>query len=197
MGHEIVVPGASAPLTGPAAVTQDDGVVTVVAGPRTDLFVSPGGAPPVLTAPRALTPVRGDFAFSARVSCDGTATFDAAVLLAWAGEDRWAKLCLERSPADVFTVVGVVTRGVSDDANAWVVPGTSTWLRISRHGPATAFHASSDGRRWDLVRQFALGEDTELSIGVLGQSPTGEGCTSRFEDLRVVPEGVAEIRSGE
>jgi regulation of enolase protein 1 (concanavalin A-like superfamily) len=204
MTPEITIDGLPAPLAWqlPPVSWQPTGpdAVTVTAGPKTDLFIDPAGSPAQLTAPRALLPVSGDFSFSARVSCDHAATYDAAVLLAWAADDRWAKLCLERSPAGVMTVVSVITRGLSDDANGWPMPGGEVWLRISRHGPAIALHASADGRRWDLVRHLALGDspggDGGLSVGISAQSPIGEGATSHFHEIRLAPAGVADIRDG-
>jgi regulation of enolase protein 1 (concanavalin A-like superfamily) len=77
------------------------------------------------------------------------------------------------------------------------VPAGSTWLRISRRGPATALHASADGERWELVRHFALDGNGPVHIGVLAQSPTGAGATSQFAQVRFAPEGVKDIRSGE
>lgn len=171
--------------------------LSVTAGPATDLFVDPAGGAAQLSAPRALMAVTGDYRFSARVSCAAAATFDAAVLVAWVDNDRWVKLCLERSPAGVLTVVSVVTRGASDDANSWPVPAGPIWLRISRRGPATALHASADGQRWDLVRHFALGGDGSTRVGVLAQSPTGAGVVSRFEQVRFAPTGVPDVRDGQ
>ena len=53
-------------------------------------------------------------------------------------------------------VVSVVTRGVSDDCNSFVVDGASVWLRVARVGSAFAFHASTDGSNWSFIRHFAL-----------------------------------------
>jgi regulation of enolase protein 1 (concanavalin A-like superfamily) len=200
---EVVLDGLPAPLAWqlpPVSwqATAADGLA-ITAGAGTDLFVDPAGSAAQLSAPRELMPVLGDYRLSARVSCAATATFDAAALLAWVAADRWAKLCLERSPAGVLTVVSVVTRGLSDDANGWPVPSGSTWLRISRRGAASALHASADGERWDLVRHFALGGDGDgpVQVGVLAQSPTGAGVVSEFAQVRFAPNGVSDIRSGE
>ena len=57
----------------------------------------------------------------------------------------WAKLCFEYSPQREPMVVSVVTRGLSDDCNSFVVDGATVWLRIARVGSAFAFHASTDG----------------------------------------------------
>lgn len=201
MADDVVLDGLPAALRWqPAPVswqrTAPDGLV-VAAGPGTDLFVDPAGSAAQLSAPRALMPVTGDYRFSARVSCDSAATFDAAALLAWVTADRWVKLCLERSPAGVMTVVSVVTRGLSDDANGWPVPSGSTSLRISRTGAASALHARADGEPWQLVRHCALGGDGPVAVGVLAQSPTGAGVVSRFEQVRFGSEGLTDIRGGE
>src|SRR5882672_8559701 len=73
--------------------------LTLAAAPHTDLFIDPAGADPVLNAPRSLEPMPdNDFQLSARVTVDFGQTYDAGVLLIWADECSWAKLCFERSP---------------------------------------------------------------------------------------------------
>jgi regulation of enolase protein 1 (concanavalin A-like superfamily) len=176
-----------------------EGALTVEAGPRTDLFVDPGQAsPPVLNAARLLAgPVDGDFLLSARVTVDFAATYDAGVLLVWADEANWAKLCFEYSPRNEPMIVSVVTRGTSDDCNSTVVGRNVAWLRIGRIGQAYAFHSSADGRAWQLVRHFALSEAGETLIGFEAQSPTGEGCSVRFDQVRFEARTLADMRSGE
>jgi regulation of enolase protein 1 (concanavalin A-like superfamily) len=175
-----------------------DGALTATAGPRTDLFIDPDGGAPKLTAPRLLaTAPAGDFTFSARVGVDFATDFDAGVLLLHATDEAWAKLCFEYSPQGEAMVVSVVTRGVSDDANAFVVDGGEVWLRISRRGGAYAFHASEDGQLWQFVRQFALPEPAPVRVGLAPQSPTGEGCTVTFDEIRFAAERLEDLRSGE
>jgi hypothetical protein len=94
-------------------------------------------------------------------------------------------------------IVSVVTRGVSDDCNSFAVAGGSVWLRIARLGPASAFHASTDGRRWELVRHFSLGESVEPAIGFEAQSPTGQGCNVTFDQVRFDARRLADLRSGD
>src|SRR5438477_881248 len=134
----------------------DDGALAITAGPRTDMFVNPAGADVVLNAPRLVFAPSGDFMLSARVTVEFAATFDAGVLLLYAGERSWAKLCFEYSPQRQPMIVSVVTQGFSDDANAYVVAGNQTFLRVSRLGRAFAFHASDDGAYWQLIRNFTL-----------------------------------------
>ena len=168
----------------------------VEAGRLTDLFVDPGGESVRLNAPRLVgVPPEGDYQFSARVGVEFSATFDAGVLLVWADETRWAKLCFERSPGRAPMIVSVVTRRSSDDANGFIATGRTVWLRISRRGRAYAFHASTDGRSWSFVRHFDLGAEA-TQIGFVSQSPTGEGCTVTFEDIRFVQRRLPDLRDG-
>jgi regulation of enolase protein 1 (concanavalin A-like superfamily) len=93
-------------------------------------------------------------------------------------------------------IVSVVTQGFSDDANAYVVAGNQTFLRIARLGRAFAFHASEDGRYWQLIRNFTLEPSDQLAAGFVAQSPTGAGCTATFAQIVYAPERLADLRSG-
>jgi uncharacterized protein len=114
-----------------------------------------------------------------------------------AHERLWAKLFLELSPEGKPTVVSVVTRGVSDDCNSFVTERNDVWLRTARLGAAFAFHASTDGMHWELVRHFALAADSELQVGFLVQSPLGGGCTVRFDEIAFTQVRLEDIRSGD
>jgi uncharacterized protein len=174
----------------------DGAVLTVTAGPRTDLFVDPDGTAEMDNAPSLTGRPDGDFQLAARVSVEHAATFDAGVLLLHAHQRAWAKLCLEYSPQGQATVVSVVTRGRSDDCNSFAVDGRQAWLRVSRLGPAFAFHASTDGASWRLVRYFALEPAGALAVGFMAQSPTGEGCTATFDQIRFTPWRLVDLRGG-
>jgi regulation of enolase protein 1 (concanavalin A-like superfamily) len=181
-------------LNEPVRVSEDDGSVTIEAGPRTDFFRSPQGDEPKLSGVAYVGAVEGDFTLSARLHVPFAAPFDAGALLLWGDEDRWAKLCFECSPALEPMVVSVVTRGVSDDANGVPVAGNDVWLRIARVGSAYAFHSSFDGERWSFARHFALG--SPLEAGLVAQSPTGEGCAVTFSELRFERRSLGDLRDG-
>lgn len=188
--------------------------MTVAAQPRTDIFIDPVSDPmsgpagagasvavnaeSMLNATTLLGDVpEGDFQLSARVTVGFAADFDAGVLLLWHDERHWGKLCFEFSPAGEPMVVSVVCRGVSDDANAFTVPGRSVWLRVARIDRAYAYHASFDGKTWQMIRVFMLDDETSRHrIGFEGQSPTGDGCSVTFDEIRFLPERLADIRDG-
>ena len=96
----------------------------------------------------------------------------------------------------IARAVTVVTRGTSDDSNAFVVEdGDALWLRISRAGSAWAFHASTDGTWWQLLRYFTLGLEL-VRVGFLAQSPTGAGCAATFDHITFRPGAPENLRDG-
>jgi regulation of enolase protein 1 (concanavalin A-like superfamily) len=184
-------------LGDPAGWSADGSRLTIEAGAKTDWFADPASSGrPVLNAPALLGEASGDYLLRARVEVGFRATFDAGALVAWAGPDRWGKLAFELSPQGEPTIVSVVTRGRSDDANAFAVAEPSVWLRIARLGPAFAFHASADGEDWRLVRLFSLGEGDEPAVGFEAQSPTGAGCAAVFDGIRFERGRLEDLRDG-
>jgi regulation of enolase protein 1 (concanavalin A-like superfamily) len=170
---------------------------TVTAPGRTDWFVDPGGDAVTASAPLLLTPVDGDFQLRAYVRADLRTTFDAGALFVHADGTTWAKFAMERSPEGADTVVTVVTRGVSDDANGVPVAAAGrTWLRVSRTGAVYAFHHSADGERWSLARLFTLGPVAGHRVGLSVQSPLGDGLTARFSGLALTATTLADPRDG-
>jgi hypothetical protein len=180
----------------PAASQIDGADITVVAAGQSDNFIDPAGNVTALNGARAVGPMPdSDWQLSARVVADLTATFDAGVLLLWSDERHFAKLCLERSPQGQAMIVSVVTREVSDDANARDVEGDAAWLRISGLTNDTyAFHSSKDGAHWELVRHFRLIGSRPMKYGISAQSPIGDGCSVRFEELSVARHSLKDLR---
>ena len=195
------VPFRLFPEGAPACAVDIEGdAVTLTGGPKSDLFLDPAGDGAGPDAGRFLgEPPAGDFTLRARVDVGFRTTFDAGVLLVQASASVFAKLCLEYSPQGRPTVVTVVTRGISDDATSFEVGATSAWLRITRSGRAWAFHASTDGSYWSLIRYFALREHEAgltARVGFLAQSPTGESCRAVFDHIAFSAGAPADLRDG-
>ncbi len=177
--------------------TFEDGRLSITAGERTDWFNDPNGESRVATAPVLAFEQRCDFQLSARVSVDFANRFDAGVLFIHRSDEDYAKLCFERSPAGDDLVVSVVTKMLSDDANGPAIEADHVWLRLSGIGPVHAFHYSTDGRSWHMVRLFRLhGDGAPTRIGLSSQAPTGPSCRSRFDDLRYVERTLLDPRDG-
>ncbi|MCU1549520.1 MAG: hypothetical protein JWR36_80 [Glaciihabitans sp.] len=139
----------------------------------------------------------GDFSLRARVEVDFAGTYDAGVLCLWQNADTWAKLCFEFSPQGQPMVVSVVTREFSDDVNSVPVAGNVVHLRVSRIGEAYAFHSSTDGASWDFVRVFRLGDAANSRVGLMAQSPVGDGCSVTFSEVSISHWTPSDLRSGE
>jgi len=173
-----------------------DTSIAFAAGARTDLFTDPAGGEPKADAPLLLGRPDGDFQLRARVSAPLAATFDAAGLVVWASPTAWGKLELEYSPQREAMIVSVVTRGVSDDANGFIVQEPVAWLRIARSGEAIAFHASVDGLWWSLIRSFTFPGAGTASAGFEVQSPTGDGVHGRFDEIEWTATPLTDLRNG-
>jgi uncharacterized protein len=172
------------------------GQFTITAPAKSDWFIDPQGAVNVSNAPVLLFPTSGPCILSAQVTANHVSTYDAGVLMVYESPLAWAKFCLELSPQGLPTIVSVVTKGISDDCNAFAVNGP-VYLRVSRLEQAYAFHVSEDGILWSLIRYFKLDDSQNAQMGFLAQSPTGDGCTVSFHDIRFESRLLADIRSGE
>jgi regulation of enolase protein 1 (concanavalin A-like superfamily) len=198
----ITLPSIPAPLTWLneplSAEPEADNQLRIVAGPNTDWFADPAGSAAKTTAPVLLfAPADDSFLFSAQVTVEFAATFDAGVLFIHERNDLWAKLCFEYSPQHQPMIVSVVTRGASDDCNSAVMHTNTIYLRIYRRADAFAFHYSQDNHQWHLVRHFTLGRPANLCIGLSAQSPTGPGCRVLFSEISYRPAMLADLRNGE
>jgi regulation of enolase protein 1 (concanavalin A-like superfamily) len=200
MTSPVAISGLPFPLTasegGAWRLSAD--AVAATATPRSDLFADPAGdGASQLNAVTLLgDPPAGDFTLRARAKVGFRDTFDAGVLLVWVDERHWAKLCFEYSPDREPMVVSVVTRGVSDDANGFIVAGDEVHLRVSRIGRSLAFHASTDGERWIFVRNFSIPGAGEARVGFEAQSPMGSGCDVEFTEIAFEQLTLADLRDG-
>jgi uncharacterized protein len=193
-------------LNGFAGRAEADGAtLTMTAPPKSDMFNNPLDLLVNASVPALCFTPTGDFALSAKVSVEFASGFDGGVLIVHQGPEDYAKLCFEATPDLEPMAVSVVTRGVSDDANGPVIDGTTLWLRVTRLGPTFAFHHSLDGMRWHFTRWFQLrNPDAPIVVGMLAQSPMGEGCRATFANVtyRQIPvaaydeRAMASLRNG-
>ncbi|MEJ1115989.1 DUF1349 domain-containing protein [Paenarthrobacter sp. CCNWLY172] len=183
----------------PGHVSYDEaeGTLTLTAAPGVDWTNDSLGGEPQHAATALGFRAPAAFSLSARVLvASPRTTFDAGVLTLWADSDHWAKLCFEYSPQGEAMVVSVVTNGYSDDSNGPLVTAPWIYLRVSRVGPAWAFHSSADGREWSFVRLFRLDSDKPVHVGFMSQAPMGESCEARFDAIEWTEEPPADLRDG-
>lgn len=173
--------------------------ITLSAGPDTDWFHHPADTfrkSNVISVSRTVD--LPAFSVVTRVSVGFKSSYDAGAIFLKCDEENWAKIAFELSGAGKPTIVSVVTRGVSDDSDGPVWQGDSVWLRLYCDGETIAFHFSENGKFWHFLRWFSLPglATAPLLIGFGAQSPTGEGCVARFEDIALRAERVENLRDG-
>ena len=110
--------------------------------------------------------------------------YDSGCLMVRASDTIWAKVCFEYFEEQP-SILSVVTRGYSDDCVSAPVHVTKPYLRIARTGHSFAFHYSQDGEKWKLVRYFRMECPEEVQVGVVAQSPIGEGTRVTFGNVRL------------
>jgi hypothetical protein len=173
-----------------------EGQAVIQAGPGTDAFVPPDGGAPIDRLVGVRFPIpQAPWWVSARVAPRFVAAFDAGALVVRADSGAWAKLAFERSPDGRPMAVSVVTRDVSDDANGPVFMCEGLYLRALFTGSAYAFHVSTDGQHWDLLRYFCL-PGRAVALDFIAQSPTGQGCLVTFSQASYGNSVPADLRDG-
>jgi len=170
-----------------------DGVLRIAPAPRTNLFHSPDDGFIVVNAPMVLFAPEGDFTFKAKVSAQLVNVYDVAALVAYADGKHWAKLCFENSALEEATVVTVVTRERSDDANSENVASPFVYLAIARKGDEYSMHFSRDGKQWRLARHFQLPAEPKLRIGFAAHSDSYQFVAS-FSEIVYRPTAPPNMR---
>jgi regulation of enolase protein 1 (concanavalin A-like superfamily) len=199
---DFALPGIPATLSwvnAPSAFSVTSGQLHITASGKTDLFIDPQDAYAIANSPKAVFQAPSIFRLSARVELNFKSDYDAGVLVLYGGKTEWAKLCFEFSPQKKPFVVSVVNRSISDDCNHVPIPGNRVYLRISGLGKDIyAFHYSTDGHYWNLVRYFYLPKNQEpMRVGFSSQSPTGAGCASSFSEIAYSTQKLNDVRNGE
>ena len=98
---------------------------------------------------------------------------------------------------NTHAVVSVVTKEESDDANGCNIANDFVWLQVCRVGQSFAFHYSTDGERFYMMRFFNLPAEKTMKVGLLAQAPTGNGGIRVYENLTIESRTVKNIRMGE
>jgi regulation of enolase protein 1 (concanavalin A-like superfamily) len=188
------IPGTLSWQNQPASWQLDNqNVLTISAGSKTDWFVDPFDGTVANNAPILLFTPNSDFVFSARVAVKFATKWDAGALMLWGDDHHWAKLSHELSPDGVPTLVTVVTRGLSDDCNSKELRQDSVYHRIAKSGKTYVLYFSADGREWQILRTFSLDTDLPIRVGFEAQSPAGSGATATFSSISYDPHRIGNI----
>jgi regulation of enolase protein 1 (concanavalin A-like superfamily) len=166
----------------------------ITAPPRADFFHNPTQESRKNSAPFLYTTTNANFILTTRVSVDIRDRNDSGCLMVMADENNWAKLCYEDFRGRP-SIISVVTKDISDDCIGDYVGNTNPFLRVSRYDNCIAFHYSLDGNEWALVRYFGMSNIHSLKVGVVAQSPVGDGCVVQFDYLHLLPNTNMDVRN--
>jgi uncharacterized protein len=169
----------------------------IQSGKETDWFVDPFDGTVHNTAPLLLFTPADDYVLTTKVTVGFNSKWDAGALMVWADDHHWAKLSFELSPSKQPTMVTVVTRGPSDDCNSIPISGNTVYLRIAKSGPAYVFYSSADGKSWQVLRVFSLGDGLKARAGFESQSPAGNGTEVVFSEINYSTRKIADVYNSE
>lgn len=161
----------------------------------TDFFNNPEDLSVTGTAPLLYEIMAGDFIAKALVKPDFNSQWNAVSLMAYIDESNWIKFAFESSDATGPSVVTVVTKGVSDDANGVVIDDTDElWLALVKRDSIYAMHWSIDGKNYKMARLTTMPSTDEVKIGVEFQSPVGEKAVHLLKCYSLDPVRVQNLR---
>ncbi|WP_245197342.1 DUF1349 domain-containing protein [Labrys sp. LIt4] len=183
---------------GQAVIDRD--TVEFIAQGKTDWFFNPLDGSRLSNVVRLTQEVdERAFTLSARISVDFAAAYDAGALFIQCDEENWAKVAFEYSAQHKPTIVSVVTRTTSDDADGPNHDQDHIWLRLYCDGKIIAAHFSENGHRWRFLRFFTIPGvgRRPIRVGLGAQSPTGTGTRVRMSDVRLSPARIENLRNGE
>jgi uncharacterized protein len=172
------------------------GGIRIDAPPKTDFFIDPAGEMTAGSAPHLYLSVTGDFVAQALVSHPFHSTYDASTLMIRSDPTHWAKLCFECTDFGTHAVVSVVTNGVSDDANGVNYTWPAVWLQAVRKGNVFGLHYGPDGEHWNMVRYFTFDAQATVQVGMVAQSPVGDGSQMDFLHFSLKNRSVQDLRTG-
>ncbi len=170
----------------------------VVAGKGTDFFNNPEDSTITATAPLLYKSISGDFVATALVKPDFSSMWNAVALMVHVDNNNWIKFAYENSDATGPSVVTVVTKDVSDDANGVImIDQEELWLKLVRKGNSYSMLWSGDGNAYKMARLTTLPVVESVKIGLESQCPVGESATHEIKYFGIEERTVEDLRKGE
>ncbi len=176
----------------------DDNSLTVIVEKGTDFFNNPEDGSITSTAPFFYKEVSGDFVAKALVRPDFSSIWNAVALMVYIDDNHWIKFAYENSDATGQSIVTVVTKNVSDDANGVVLAREDqVWLKLIRKDNVYSMHWSLDDVIYKMARLSAMPSTDSVKIGIEAQCPVGESATHQIHFFGLEKTTVSDLRKGE
>lgn len=175
-----------------------EGILSVTAEKGTDFFINPEDQTSAANAPYFYMEVQGDFVAITKVRPNFGSVWNACALMLHLDDQNWIKFAFENSDATGPSIVSVVTRGVSDDANGPILSEHKTlWLKMIRKGEIYAMHWSTNGKDYRLARLAAMPDHSTAKIGLEAQCPSEGPAQHVFSHFSLEAKTVEDLRKGE
>ncbi|MEQ8471643.1 MAG: DUF1349 domain-containing protein [Marinoscillum sp.] len=180
----------------PQSLLTKNNSLRVTVNEGTDFFNNPEDSSVVGSAPYLYETIEGDFVAKALVQPDFSAQWNAVALMAHLDSLNWIKFAFENSDATGPSIVSVVTKGTSDDANGVVMnEEMKVWLAIARKGNNYSMHWSLDGKNFKMTRLTSMPNQNAVKIGIEAQSPVGESVTHQIHFFQTEQTSVENLRN--
>ena len=184
-------------MNAPDSFVLQHGSLKIHARQGTDFFNNPENLEVTASAPLLFKEMSGDFVATTLVQPNFQDMWNAGALMVYIDSLHWIKFAFENSDATGKSIVSVVTKGSSDDANGVRLSDhESIWLRIIKKENLYALHWSEDGRNYKMARLSTLPEAPKVKVGLEAQCPVGKAATHEFLYYSIEEMTVENLRTG-
>ncbi|CAN1497439.1 COG3506 Uncharacterized conserved protein [Spirosomataceae bacterium] len=180
----------------PNSVSLKAGVLEIEAGAKTDMFRDPNVTYNTDNAPKLMFKPDKNFVLTSTIEHSFVNKWDAGALVLKADSLNWIKFCFERDYLGYRRIVSVVTKDVSDDANAQSVNENFAHFKIAKADNVITLYVSTDGKKWLLIRHLQFNTDKEIKVGFMAQSPLGQRCKVKFSNIKYEAKKIKDPYAG-
>ena len=174
-----------------------DGTLTIETAKGSDFFNNPEDGQLTGNAPFLFREMEGDFVAKALVTPDFSSQWNAIALMVYLDSDHWIKFAFENSDATGPSIVTVVTKELSDDANGVMLTDTkAVWLKLIRKGNNYAMLWSKNDSDYKMARLTTLPKTPSIKIGIEAQCPVGPTATHKISYFGLAKKTVKDMRKG-
>jgi len=181
----------------PLSFSNKPNLLTIVAGPKTDMFRDPNLTYNTDNTPKLLFTADDNFVLSAGIEHSFASKWDGGAIVIVQDSLNWIKFCFEKDYTGARRVVSVVTKNISDDCNSIEMQKNKVYYKVAKADNVITLYCSVDNKSWYLVRHLTFESTKPLKIGFLAQSPTGDKAEVRFTDIKYQPIRIKDPYLGE
>ena len=180
----------------PKSFLVDNSSLHITVNKGTDFFNNPEDNSVTGSAPYLYKAIEGNFVAKALVQPDFSSQWNAVALMVHFDNMNWIKFAFENSDATGPSIVSVVTKGTSDDANGVLLnEDMKVWLAIVRKGNIYSMHWSKDGENFKMARLTSMPIQGVVNIGIEAQSPVGDSAKHQVHFFEIKEITVDDLRN--